>query len=329
MNVIELVINDIKDGICSTAKRYINLINEYSICSNDILPCDVPNGSIYKSLLKTNDDYLQLSMADLPRLTSSSIKGPTLLTIILLFPIQIIIDYIYLPKKRWIIKTSLINIDLLSSLGVQGGNIKTYDERKKLMVLKTGNHQEMKEVSNRFSKDSGGEEIVIPEHEFEALRLDMRLTITGTVKESNDDYKSLAAEVNLLKKRISKLEKVYGVIKKNTNFDQTRRASTSSSHPHIPQDILAKVKEIFGVDPTMLKAPFNCPTKVMGELHKNSGYEISKWKEFIEPNESLLKYAVKYKSKSKDNRVQQSTNSTATSTTIVISPPTTNDYEQK
>ncbi|CAF1473769.1 unnamed protein product, partial [Rotaria sordida] len=199
-------------------------------------------------------------MADLPRLTSSSIKGPTLLTIILLFPIQIVIDYIHLPKKHWIIKTSLINIDLLSSLGVQGGNIKAYDERKKLMVLKTGNHQEMKEVSNRFSKDSGGEEIVIPEHEFEAPRLDMRLTIIGTVKEdrwsktkenlirtninlaslknkksnekkrrtdvmmvqqSNDDYKSLAAEVNLLKKRISKLEKVYGVIKKNTSFDQT------------------------------------------------------------------------------------------------------------
>jgi hypothetical protein len=52
MNVIELVCNNIKDEIYSTAKRYINLINEYSECSDTILPADVLNGSVYKRLKK-------------------------------------------------------------------------------------------------------------------------------------------------------------------------------------------------------------------------------------------------------------------------------------
>ncbi|CAF4253996.1 unnamed protein product, partial [Rotaria sordida] len=96
------------------------------------------------------------------------------------------------PKKHWIIKTSLINIDLLSSLSVQGGNIKAYDERKKLMVLKTGNHQEMKEVSNRFSKDSGGEEIVIPQHECEYQFLHgSHQSIVDRDMDDNDEYTPL------------------------------------------------------------------------------------------------------------------------------------------
>ncbi|CAF4707815.1 unnamed protein product, partial [Rotaria socialis] len=41
------------------------------------------------------------------------------------------------------------------------------------------------------------------------------------VQQSSDDYKSIVAEVDLLKKRVLKLEKVYGVIRKNTSFDQT------------------------------------------------------------------------------------------------------------
>ena len=41
-------------------------------------------------------------------------------------------------KKHSIIKTSLINIDPLSPLGSQAGNIKAFGERKKLVVIKTG-----------------------------------------------------------------------------------------------------------------------------------------------------------------------------------------------
>ena len=50
MNVVELMINNVKDEIHSTVKRYLNLINEYSNCSSHVLPCDVRNGSIYKRL---------------------------------------------------------------------------------------------------------------------------------------------------------------------------------------------------------------------------------------------------------------------------------------
>ncbi|CAF2605787.1 unnamed protein product [Rotaria sp. Silwood2] len=71
-------------------------------------------------------------------------------------------------KKHSIIKTSLINIDPLSPLGAQSGNIKAYGERKKLMIVKTGTRQEMEEVSSRFSKESGSEEIVIPERQCES-----------------------------------------------------------------------------------------------------------------------------------------------------------------
>jgi hypothetical protein len=60
MNVGELVTNDVKDEIRSTAKRYLNLINEYSNCSSDLLPCDLPNGSIYKRLKIENQKQLTI-----------------------------------------------------------------------------------------------------------------------------------------------------------------------------------------------------------------------------------------------------------------------------
>jgi hypothetical protein len=41
-------------------------------------------------------------------------------------------------NKHSIIKSSLINIDPLSPAGTQSGNIKAFGERKKLMVIKTG-----------------------------------------------------------------------------------------------------------------------------------------------------------------------------------------------
>ncbi|CAF2846963.1 unnamed protein product [Rotaria sp. Silwood2] len=86
-------------------------------------------------------------------------------------------------QKHSIIKTSLINVDPLSAPGVQSGNIKAYGDRKKLIIIKTGEidfslcifkiistsssgtRQEMEEVSSRFSKESGSEEIVIAERQ--------------------------------------------------------------------------------------------------------------------------------------------------------------------
>ncbi|CAF4047187.1 unnamed protein product [Rotaria magnacalcarata] len=621
-NVIEVAINNIKDEVYATAKRHINLINEYSQCSNVFLPYDVLNGSIYEclkenqkqltlalhtdgapvtkmggkslwpvqatilefpppirdhvsavmvfgawlggshpnrellwnsivdqikylykngiilklndntkikfnirvqfitfdlpalahncnitqfngydacpfckahgyaigtqlfyahsptpSIKKTDGDYLRLSTTDLPKLGSHGIKGPTPLTNIMLFPYQIAVDYMHLMhvspvtprpqrttagqtykytdfsvlsfpqlKKHSIIKTSLINIDPLSPIGAQSGNIKAYGERKKLVVLKTGTRQQMEEVSTRFSKESGSEEIAIPERQCdspldngscyqkmnermdedydectptvhhakniaqEILNIEQMLTnrpktsavpnlsTSGfddddndddrdfnrifssstpsaaskiakrkkeevnrsrfsassdseeedtvshstlivtvfhsldvgsrwskgkenlirtnvdvgnlknkkpkkkkqrtdpiVVQNSNADYKSLTDEIDLLKKRLSKLEKVYGVIRRNTSFDQTKIASMSTSQVDITQDTIRKVKDIFGVDPATLKAPISRPTKVMRELYKNSGYELFKWKEYFEAHELVLKDFIQQK----------------------------------
>ncbi|CAF4256314.1 unnamed protein product, partial [Rotaria sp. Silwood2] len=74
-----------------------------------------------------------------------------------------------------------------------------------------------------------------------------------------------------------------------------KRPSTSSSQPDVAQDTIAKVKEIFRVDPTTLRAPINLPTKVIRELYKNSGFELFKWKDYIEPNELLLKEFIQQK----------------------------------
>jgi hypothetical protein len=62
LNVIELAINNVKNEIYSTAKRYINLINEYSNCSNTLLPYDVPNGSIYQRLKSENQRQLSIML---------------------------------------------------------------------------------------------------------------------------------------------------------------------------------------------------------------------------------------------------------------------------
>ena len=62
MNVSELVVNDVKEEICSTAKRYLNLINEYSGCSYTVLPCDVPNSSVYGRLKTKNQKQLTLML---------------------------------------------------------------------------------------------------------------------------------------------------------------------------------------------------------------------------------------------------------------------------
>lgn len=51
------------------------------------------------------------------------------------------------------------------------------------------------------------------------------------------------------------------------------------------------LKKIFGIHPNNLKSPINRPTKIMRELFKNSGCDLSKWKEIFEPNELLLKGA--------------------------------------
>ena len=43
------------------------------------------------------------------------------------------------------------------------------------------------------------------------------------------------------------------------------------------------------MDPTRLKSPINRPTKIMRELYKHSGHELTKWRDIFEPNEKLFK----------------------------------------
>lgn len=91
-------------------------------------------------------------------------------------------------KKHSIIKTSLINIDPLSPIGAQEGTIKAYGKRKDLLIIKSGkllallklfillllpfikgSRTEVNEAASRFSKESGSEEIVIPQKEFNSF----------------------------------------------------------------------------------------------------------------------------------------------------------------
>jgi hypothetical protein len=60
MNVSELVINDVKNEIRSTAQRYLNLINEYADCAHRVLPSDVPNGSINRRLRSGGERQLSI-----------------------------------------------------------------------------------------------------------------------------------------------------------------------------------------------------------------------------------------------------------------------------
>ena len=60
MNVIELAHNNIENEISSTPKLFINLIDEYSDCSNIVLPCDTLSGSVYKKLKSKNQRELTI-----------------------------------------------------------------------------------------------------------------------------------------------------------------------------------------------------------------------------------------------------------------------------
>ncbi|CAF1239252.1 unnamed protein product [Adineta ricciae] len=331
-------------------------------------------------------------------------------------------------KKHSIIKTSLINIDPLSPAGTQVGNIKAYGDRKKLMIIKTGTRQEMEEISSRFSKEAGSEEIAIPERECEyeqdvgcmsmsgniddngnddddeytpSAHLIKKPTLTTTpnqrkqtirattnfsplsplnfdqgddedfsrilpsvsrssiaksdkrknteidtssfsnssddehevsgnrwsnnkenltksnvdlsnlknkkskkkrqrteqvvVQQSNSECQALATDIELIKKRLTRLEKLYGIVKRNSSFDQSRKSATQNSQSSMTEDVLIKVQEIFGVDPSTLTSPINRPTKIMRELYKKSEHDLSKWKEYIEPNEVVLKEFIQQK----------------------------------
>ncbi|CAF4059345.1 unnamed protein product [Rotaria sp. Silwood2] len=240
-------------------------------------------------------------------------------------------------KKHSIIKTSLINIDPLSPLGAQSGNIKAYGERKKLMIVKTGTRQEMEEVSSRFSKESGSEEIVIPERQCESPPInDTRYKkMDECTDEDYEEYiptthqtKITAREISTIEQMVANKTKTSAVptlsasgfdddgddfkrifscstpssasrTNKRKKDEVNNKISASSSQADITQETLTKIfdlfKEIFGVDPITLKAPINRPTKIMRELYRNSGYELLKWKEYIEPNELVLKEFIQQK----------------------------------
>ena len=92
MNVSELVINDVKNEICSTAQRYLNLINEYADCAHRVLPSDVPNGSINRRLRSGGERQLSI-MLHTDRAPVTTIGGKSL------WPIQATIVEISPPVR--------------------------------------------------------------------------------------------------------------------------------------------------------------------------------------------------------------------------------------
>ncbi|CAF1199868.1 unnamed protein product [Rotaria sordida] len=61
-NISELVTCDVKKEILTTAKRYIDLIQEYQYESNIIFPGDLLNGQIYKNLPSNSSNNLTLML---------------------------------------------------------------------------------------------------------------------------------------------------------------------------------------------------------------------------------------------------------------------------
>ncbi|CAF3710089.1 unnamed protein product [Rotaria socialis] len=61
-NVSELVLCDVKKEISSTAKRYVNLIQEYQNQPRMVLPGDVLNGQIYRNLPSNKSNKLTLML---------------------------------------------------------------------------------------------------------------------------------------------------------------------------------------------------------------------------------------------------------------------------
>ncbi|CAF4124476.1 unnamed protein product [Rotaria sp. Silwood2] len=61
-NVSELVLYDVKKEISSTARRYINLIQEYQNERRPMLPSDVLNGQIYRTLPSNKSSNLTLML---------------------------------------------------------------------------------------------------------------------------------------------------------------------------------------------------------------------------------------------------------------------------
>ena len=57
-------------------------------------------------------------------------------------------------------------------------------------------------------------------HVFRLETIEETSSLYVSDSEATMDDRSLVADIALLKKRLSKLEKVYSVIKKNTSFDQ-------------------------------------------------------------------------------------------------------------
>ena len=92
MNVIELVHNNIENEISSTFKLFINLIDEYSDCSNTVLPCDTLSGSVYKKLKSKNQRELTI-LLQTGGISVTKISGKTL------WPVQATIMEIPLPVR--------------------------------------------------------------------------------------------------------------------------------------------------------------------------------------------------------------------------------------
>ncbi|CAF4406757.1 unnamed protein product, partial [Rotaria magnacalcarata] len=129
-------------------------------------------------------------------------------------------------KKHSIIKTSLINIDPLSPIGAQSGNIKAYGERKKLVVLKTGTRQQMEEVSTRFFKESGSEEIAIPERQC-GSPLDNGSCYQKMNERMDEDYDECTPTVHHAKKIAQEISNIEQMLTNRPKTSAVPNLSTS------------------------------------------------------------------------------------------------------
>ncbi|CAF1632716.1 unnamed protein product, partial [Didymodactylos carnosus] len=102
---------------------------------------------------------------------------------------------------------------------------------------------------------------------------------------TDDRYEALKCEVQLMKKRLLRLEKVYATLKKNKQLE--KKVLSVVSDPS-PLDFTQKIKDIFNINATSIRSPANRPTMVMREIYTKSGHEPNQWRKYIEPNQSVL-----------------------------------------
>ncbi|CAF1589690.1 unnamed protein product, partial [Didymodactylos carnosus] len=111
----------------------------------------------------------------------------------------------------------------------------------------------------------------------------------------NQDTKALTSELEIVKKRLAKLEKIYGVFKKSQSTVSTASSSNVVADESTFEELSEQVKAAFEVDPKTIKAPLHRPTMIIRELYKKTGKDLKQWEQLIMPNQALLKKYIQQK----------------------------------